>query len=99
MHNQSADLSDSNNFVIPVHLGRGTHAEAHALRDAAALWLRDNLDGRFGLYSDGEVVFEHVADATMFKIVWGEAIAEVEAHNEELVADIKARVSTAWARP
>lgn len=94
MQNQST----SNSFMIPVRLGRATAAEAHALRDAAALWLQNNLDGRYGLYSDGEVTFDHVADAIMFKIVWGEAIAEVEGHNRDWCEDITTRVSRVWAR-
>lgn len=84
--------------MIPVRLGRATPAEAHALRDAAALWLRDSLNGRYGLYSDGEVTFENVADAMMFKIVWGEAIAEIEAHNRQRGDDIRTRFGKVWAR-
>ena len=90
--------STSNSFMIPVRLGRATAAEAHALRDAATQWLLGNLGGRYGLYSDGEVTFEQVADAMMFKIVWGEAIAEVEAHNREWGEEIKTRVGKVWAR-
>ena len=98
MRSQSAHLSSPNSFMIPVHLGCATPTEAHALRDAAAIWLLHNLNGRYGLYSDGEVTFEHVADAVAFKFAWGEAIAEIEAHNEELAADIRTRVSRVWAR-
>jgi len=99
MPSQSADLSTQNSFMIPARHGATTAAEAHALLDAAAIWLRDHLNGRYGLYSDGEVTFEHVADAVAFKLAWGEAISEVVAHNQERNESILRRVTRRWNSP
>ena len=98
MDSQSADLSTSNSFIIPVRYGAATEPEAYALRNEAALWLHSNLGGRYGLYSDGEVTFEHVADAVAFKLAWGEEIAEVEAHNREWGEGLQRRMRRVWAR-
>lgn len=87
--------TDSKQLYDPGSPRAATAAEAHVLRDAATRWLLDHLDGRYGLYSDGEVTFEHVADAVAFKFAWGEEIAEVEAHNEGWIEDIKTRVGSA----